>query len=99
MRLGVAFLKGTYTGTIRVADQRFPEHLMLHVQGGGALGSLTASGALDFSELSDGTTELRYDGEAHVGGRIAAVGERVIEATATRLIGRFFNCLAAHVAA
>jgi carbon monoxide dehydrogenase subunit G len=99
LRLGVAFLKGTYQGTVRVAEQRFPEYLVLHVAGSGALGSLTASGALTFTEdeRRPGTTELHYQGEATVGGRITAVGERVINATAERLIGLFFDCLASQV--
>lgn len=97
MRLGVGFLKGTYHGTIRMSDQRRPEYLFLIVEGGGSLGSLTASGSLTLRNLGVGQTELTYDGDADVRGRIAIAGERVIGATAHRLIGLFLDCVASHL--
>jgi uncharacterized protein len=97
MRLGIGFLKGTYTGTISVADQQRQERLTLRVTGGGALGRVEASGTVRLVDTGGGATYLLYDGVADVSGRVAMVGERVIEATATRLFGRFFDCVAAHV--
>jgi uncharacterized protein len=99
MRLGIGFLKGSYSGEIRVSDQQYPDSLVLAVAGGGALGHLDARGRLTFVALGTGRTELRYEGDAAVGGRIAAVGERIIEATAGRLIGLFLDCMASHVEA
>jgi uncharacterized protein len=97
MQLGIGFLKGSYSGTIRVAEQRRPEHLVLVVQGGGVLGSLDARGTLTFRPLAGGLADLQYEGEATVGGRISAVGEFVMRATADRVFGRFLSCMAAHV--
>ncbi len=97
MRLGIAFFKGTYSGTIRLAEQRRPEYLVLAVDGGGALGTLSASGNLTLRELGPGLTEVAYDGEARVDGRVAVVGERVMGTTAERLIGLFFDCMTSHL--
>ena len=97
MRLGIGFLKGSYSGTIRVSAQRYPDSLVLSVAGGGALGHLDASGRLTFTRPGPAQTDLRYDGEAHVGGSIAMVGETLIRSTAERLIGLFFDCMASHV--
>jgi len=97
MRLGIGFLKGTYTGSISVLDQLRPERLTLHVTGGGTLGSVVASGTVRFVDTGGGATYVLYDGEAEVSGRVTLVGERVIEATATRLFGRFFDCVGSHV--
>ena len=96
LRLGVAFLKGTYTGSLHVLEQELPSRLVLAAEGGGSLGSLSATGTLRFVEVG-GATRLDYDGEAFVGGRIAALGERAIGATADRLIRLFFACVASHV--
>ena len=97
MRLGIGFLKGSYSGTIAVSERHFPEALTLSVRGGGALGSVDATGRLRFTSQEPGVTALRYEGDAKVGGRIAFVGEGVIGATAERLIGLFFDCMASHV--
>jgi len=96
LRLGVAFLKGTYTGTLRVVDPKPHEAFQLAVEGGGPLGALTATGNVKLVDAVGGTYFL-YDGDANVTGRVAAFGDRVIEATANRLIGRFFDCIASKV--
>ena len=96
MRLGVGFVKGTYQGTVRVAQQQPFDTLGLAIEGSGALGSLRANGTIHFAE-SGGTTHLLYDGDADVGGTVGAMGERLISATASRLIDLFFSCLASKV--
>jgi len=96
LRLGVGFIKGTYTGTVLVTEQQPYTVLGLAVTGSGALGSLTASGKVRFDETG-GVTQLTFDGESYVGGSVAALGERVISATTSRLIGAFFDCVASKV--
>jgi len=96
LRLGVGFLKGTYHGTVRVTEQRPHDTLGLAIEGSGLLGSLRASGTIHFAHAGS-ATHLLYDGEASVGGRVGALGERVISAAATRLIDLFFSCLASKV--
>ena len=96
LRLGVGFLKGSYHGYVRVTEQRPHTVLGLAVAGSGALGSLTANGTVLFDEQGE-ATHLTYIGSASVGGKIAALGERVITATTGRLIGLFFDCLASKV--
>ena len=97
MKLGVAFLKGTYEGSLTVVDPQPNQQFALKVEGGGALGTLTAAGTVKLIATGSGSTYVLYDGQAAVGGRIAAFGDRVVDATATRLIGLFFDCVASHV--
>jgi hypothetical protein len=99
MALGIGFVRGTYTGRIEVTEQRRPQDLTLRVTGGGGLGKLAATGTVRFVDTGGGATYLLYDGEAQVSGRVTFVGERVIEATATRLFGLFFDCVARRVEA
>ena len=97
IRLGIGFLKGSYSGAIEVMEQQRPQQLSLRVTGGGGLGKLAATGTVRFVATGGDATYLLYEGEADVSGRISFVGERVIEATATRLFGLFFDCVARHV--
>jgi carbon monoxide dehydrogenase subunit G len=123
LRLGVAFIKGTYTGTLQVIEPRHPNSFRLEVQGGGPFGALSASGTVRLIDatptasagstagLSTGgasndghaggaagaSTYFLYDGQAQVTGRVAALGEGVIEATSNRLIGLFFDCITSKV--
>jgi carbon monoxide dehydrogenase subunit G len=42
---------------------------------------------------------VQYDGEVHVGGTIASVGQRLIDGTAKMLIKRFFEKLSTEAVA
>jgi carbon monoxide dehydrogenase subunit G len=99
LRLGVAFLKGTYDGTVRVTEQDYPSRLGLAIEGRGLLGSLRAGGVLTFSARAGGSgaTDISYEGDVTVGGRISALGEIVVNATCDRLIGRFWDCVASQI--
>lgn len=66
-----------------------PESLKLTVNGKGAPGFVKGTGHLRL-ESSNGSTVLTYDGDAHVGGRIASVGQRLLD-TSTKAIIR--QCL------
>ena len=39
----------------------------------------------------DATTEVKYEGDVQVGGMIAGVGQRLLDATAKLIIKKFFE--------
>ena len=65
--------------------------MQMLVDGKGAPGFMKGQGRLTLAESSAGT-DVSYEGEAHVGGLIASVGSRLIEATAKKIIQQFFDC-------
>jgi len=73
---------------------RPPEHFRLIVEGKGTPGFLKGSGDLDLEDQGD-TTLIRYMGEVQVGGTIASVGQRMIQATAKMMASQFFTALEA----
>lgn len=88
----VGAISGTYKGTVNVRESRRPEHFVLVVEGQGATGFLKGEGAIDLEEAEDGTV-IHYAGETQVGGRIAQVGQRLIQAVARRMIGKGLESL------
>lgn len=70
---------------------RLPQ-FRLHVEGAGKIGFIKGDGLLTFTE-AESATDVRYEGEVHVGGTIASVGQRLIDGTAKMLIKRFFEKL------
>ncbi|MGB6074891.1 MAG: SRPBCC domain-containing protein, partial [Candidatus Acidiferrales bacterium] len=55
---------------------------------------LKGEGILTLREKS-GQTEVQYNGEAQVGGVIASVGSRMIEAATEKIVQQFFDAAAA----
>ena len=62
------------------------------------LGFMKGDGLLKLTASGQGT-EVSYEGDAQVGGTMAAVGQRLIDGTAKMMIKRFFEKLAEEAAA
>lgn len=94
LTVGVAAIKGTYEGTLRLADLQPPKQYTLIAHGAGSRGSMRGEGVLQLSEAEDGAaTLLSYRGQAQLGGPIAAVGSRVAGGVAGMLIKMYFGKL------
>lgn len=94
IRAGVGSIKGVFTGRVKIEDMRPPEHYRIVVEGKGTQGFLKGSGDLDL-EAQNESTMINYTGEIQVGGTIAGVGQRMIQATAKMMATQFFTALEA----
>lgn len=104
MKMALASFSGAFEGKVRITEQKPPESFRLIVEGAGKLGFMKGDGLLKLSPKTDKTdggaavTEVSYEGEAQVGGTMAAVGQRLIDGTAKMMIKRFFEKLAEEAA-
>jgi uncharacterized protein len=90
---GVASVRGTYAGDVRLSDQRAPHGFVLRASGSGAPGTVSADVAVDLAPGDDGTTQVSYDADAIVGGMIGGVGQRLLSTVAKRTAGEFFTAV------
>jgi len=96
LKVGVAAIKGSYTGKVSIKDAVPPTSYALHVEGKGGPGWLKGSSKIHLAD-KDGGTEIQYDSDMQVGGLIASVGSRMIEAVGKQMADQFFKALAAQV--
>ena len=89
-------MKGSYGGKVEITEKRPPDSLKLAVEGKGPPGFIKATAQLTFTAAGD-RTELSGEGDATVGGLIAAVGSRLIEAVAKKMMAEFFTRLGAEI--
>lgn len=97
LKIGVAAFSGKFDGTVQIADEHPPESFKLIIEGRGALGFMKGEGTITLREdnrQGPNQTELRYSGDTQVGGVIASVGSRMVEAAAKRMIQQFFDLAA-----
>ena len=97
LKIGVAGMKGTYNGKASVTDKRRPDSLTLNFEGKGAPGFVRGTAAIALSDEGAGT-RIASDVDLVIGGLVAAVGSRLIEATAKKLSEVFFAQLARELA-
>jgi uncharacterized protein len=86
---GVASIKGTYSGEVKLSDQRPPASFVLSASGAGAPGTVSTEVQVQLSQV-DGVTRLTYDADAVVGGMIGGVGQRMLAGVAKKTAGEFF---------
>jgi carbon monoxide dehydrogenase subunit G len=94
MKIGVAAIRGTYQGRVKISDKDEPASYRMLVEGKGGAGQVSGEGRLELIE-EDGQTRVRYSGTATIRGTLARVGARVMQPAAKMVVGQFFNCLEA----
>ena len=90
MKMMIASMGGLFAGKVRLADQQPPESFKLTVEGNGKIGFVKGEGLLNLVAQGD-ATEVKYEGDVHVGGTIASVGQRLLDTTAKMIIKKFFE--------
>jgi uncharacterized protein len=93
---GVASVKGTYEGQVRLTDQQPPHGFTLRALGSGAPGTVDTTVRVSLAD-DQGTTRLAYDADAVVGGMVGGVGQRVLTGVARKMAGQFFAAVDAEL--
>jgi len=92
MKMALAAISGQFAGKVRIGDRNPVESFRLIVEGTGKIGFMKGEGLLRLRE-EGAETEVAYEGDVHVGGTIASVGQRLLDTTSKMLIKRFFGKL------
>jgi carbon monoxide dehydrogenase subunit G len=90
IKVGIAAIKGTYTGNVKVTDRLPEDSYRLIVAGKGSPGSVQGDAVMSLTE-KDGGTLVSYKGEVKAQGAIARLGGRLLGGTANLMIGQFMK--------
>ena len=86
MNVRIGPVAGVFSGRIVVSDEVPPETCTLTVEGKGKPGFINGTGYVNLIDQGDGTTLMKYDGEMQIGGRLASVGQRLLDTTSKSMI-------------
>ncbi len=92
LEVKVGPVQGTFQGQIQLSDIVAPESYSIQVDGKGATGFVKANGKLRLETRSN-QTFMEYSGQAQVGGRIASVGQRLMDSAARSIIRQSLEAL------
>ena len=90
LKIGVAGIKGNYTGKVRIAEKKPPESFTLQAEGNGAPGWVKGTAKIQIAPKGEGSA-LQCDANGQVGGLVAAVGSRLIEAAGKKMLNDFLR--------
>ncbi len=86
-------VKATFKGQVTLTDMVENEKLTINGEGKGGAAGFAKGGAVVHMKPVDGGTELSYDVEAKVGGKLAQLGSRIIDGFAKKMADQFFSNL------
>jgi|GEM_PF-611319 len=90
-------VKAKFAGEVELTDLDPPNGYRISGEGkGGAAGFAKGGANVRLEEDGDGTL-LKYEVDAQVGGKLAQLGARLIDGTAKKMAGQFFENFAAAV--
>lgn len=78
-------VQGTFQGKVKLTDVDPPNGYHMELEGQGRPGYVRGQGDIRLESTPDGKTIMHYSGEAQLSGRIASVGQRLIDSTARSL--------------
>jgi hypothetical protein len=97
--LKIGPVKAKFAGEVTLLDLDPPNGYTISGKGsGGAAGFGSGSASVSMRE-EGGETVLSYSAKASVGGKIAQLGQRLVDSTAKKLADEFFDNFVAHLAA
>ncbi len=87
---GISFIRGTFRVRGAYASRTAPTELKVHVQGSGLGSGIDGDLTLTFSEVG-GATSLHWQGDLHLSGPIATLGERMVTGTVDKKAAALFE--------
>jgi uncharacterized protein len=91
-------VKAKFKGNVELVDIDAPNGYRIQGQGDGGIAGFAKGGAKVTLAEVEGGTLLSYEVEAQIGGKLAQLGQRLINGVAKGLADKFFDAFAKHVA-
>lgn len=96
MQMKVGPVQGTFKGNVHLTDLQAPETYHMKVDGRGPSGFVRGEGDVRLEETDEGTI-MHYSGDAQVGGRLAQVGQRLLDSSARAITNQSLENLAKQI--
>ena len=93
VRAGVGFIKGDFTLHFNMIDKTPPTHAKLTARGSGMGSTLDMEAVMDLSDTPDGGTCMKWVASANIVGKVASLGQRILDGQAEKVINQLFACL------
>ena len=89
-------VKANFSGKVTIGDIDAPNGYRISGEGSGGVAGFAKGGAtVKLTAEGPESTRLEYSVDAHIGGKLAQLGNRLIDGTAKKMAGEFFDKFAA----
>ena len=91
--VGVGAVKAKFTMDVTRDELHEPEHMTIYGRGKAPGSAVDMTGHMHLTTIISAETQMDWKATVVVSGTIASMGARLLQGTAERLTGQFFDCL------
>lgn len=92
-KVGIGFISARFVVNMESAEQEALERAVIKAHGQAPGSAVDATAEMRLSGPPEGPTTMDWNADVTISGTLAAVGARMIEGTANKMIGQTFNCM------
>src|SRR5262245_25605523 len=78
---------------VTLGDKRPPERFTMQIDGKGSVGFARGTASVELREQAENSTEMHYASDVQIGGRIASVGQRLIDSVSKMMMRQALEAL------
>lgn len=93
MHVRIGPVAGLFSGRVVISDEIPPESLTMTVEGRGKPGFVNGTGKVQLVSQEGDKTLMQYQGDMQVGGRLASVGQRMMDSVSKSLLKQGLDSL------
>jgi carbon monoxide dehydrogenase subunit G len=93
MNVRVGPVAGEFSGQLVISNEDHPTSYTMTVEGRGKPGFMKGAGDVILTDGGENQTVMAYTGDVQIGGKLAAVGQRLIDTVAKSIISQAFDTL------
>jgi carbon monoxide dehydrogenase subunit G len=93
MNVRIGPVAGLFSGRVVISDEIPPESLTMTVEGKGKPGFVNGTGSVELISQEANKTLMQYHGDMQVGGRLASVGQRMMDSVSKSLMKQGLDSL------
>jgi hypothetical protein len=97
VRLKIGPMSATFKGNVQLSEPDPPRRCLLKGEGQGGVAGFAKGEAEVFLNPEDGATALVYSAKATVGGKLAQIGQRLVDGAVRQIADDFFSRFASEL--
>ncbi len=98
-KVGIGFISARFVVDMEFAESQPPDRAVIKAHGQAPGSAVDATAEMRLSDGPDGATVMDWNADVNLAGTLASVGARLIEGTASKMIGQTFECMRAKLEA